>query len=162
MNDDKTRPVTDGDFLIAADPENPGWTKWLLREKNRFNSVLGPMWARKVPDSDTHKILVRTLPGHLQGNLSDNIHGGTILTQIDIALFVCARNAGTLNDGPGVTLEIGTQFYGAGKIDVPLDCEVEILRETRRLLFLRGLVLQNDVSIGAFTGTIRKTPAPRD
>lgn len=158
---DSAQRVTDEDFLREEDPEHPGWLRWTLRDSDRFNSVLGPMWARKMADSPTHKMLVRTKPGHLQGNLSNNLHGGAILTQIDIALFVCARTAGALEYGPGVTLEIGTQFYGAGKTGVALDCEVEILRETGRLLFMRGLVLQEDVSIGAFTGTIRKTPAPR-
>ncbi len=132
--------------------------RWALREDNRYNSTLGPMW---VMQRDDGTVVVRTEPGHLQGNLANNVHGGAILTQVDIALFVCARLNGSLRHGPGVTLELGSHFVGAGKVGVPMDAEVEIIRETGRLLFLRGLVKQQGETVCAFTGTIRKTPAPK-
>lgn len=132
--------------------------RWALREGNRYNSTLGPMWVMKRADGI---VVVRTEPGHLQGNLANNVHGGAMLTQIDIALFVCARLNGSLQHGPGVTLDLNSHFVGAGKVGVPLDAEVEIIRETGRLLFLRGLVVQQGETVCAFTGTIRKTPAPR-
>ena len=46
-----------------------------------------------------------------------------------------------------VTLGIETQFIGAGDAARPLDCVVEVLRETRRLAFLRGLVEQGEQTI---------------
>ncbi|MEZ5709465.1 MAG: PaaI family thioesterase [Blastomonas sp.] len=154
------RPLSsdEGDFDCTSDPARPGWLRWTLKDTGRFNSVLGPMWARKAEDGMVH---VLTEPGYLQGNLSNNLHGGMILTQIDIALFVCARLNGSLGEGPGVTLDLSTHFYGAGKVGVPTICEVEILRETGRFIFERGLVTQNGESICAFTGTIRKSSVPR-
>ncbi|WP_231562460.1 PaaI family thioesterase [Sphingomonas sp. 35-24ZXX] len=146
------------DFAFGPDPDRPGWMRWALREDNRYNSTLGPMWVMKRADGT---VVVRTEPGHLQGNLANNVHGGAILTQVDIALFVCARLNGSLRHGPAVTLELGSHFVGAGKVGIPLDAEVEIIRETGRLLFLRGLVKQQGETVCAFTGTIRKTPAPR-
>jgi len=146
------------EFIFGEDPDRPGWMRWALRDTTRFNSTLGPMWARQRDDGS---VVVRTEPGHLQGNLADNLHGGAILTQIDIALFVCARMNGALAHGPGVTLDLNAQFIGAGRCGVPLDVEVEILKETGRLLFLRGLAVQDDRRVAAFSGTIRKTPAPR-
>jgi acyl-coenzyme A thioesterase PaaI-like protein len=141
------------DFDFGPDPDNPGWMRWALREEGRYNSTLGPMSVRKRDDGI---VVVRTTPGHLQGNLANNVHGGAILTQVDIALFVCARLNGSLREGPGVTLDLNTHFVGAGKVGLPMDAEVEIIKETGRLLFLRGLVKQQDRSICAFTGTIRK------
>ena len=41
-------------------------------------------------------------------------------------------------------------------IETPLEAEVELLKETGRLLFLRGVVTQNEGRIAAFSGTIRK------
>ena len=146
------------DFIYAPDPERPGWLGWKLRDSNRYNSTLGEMWARQRDDGI---VVIRTEPGYLQGNLGDNVHGGAMLTQIDIALFIAARLYGVLEYGPAVTLDINTQFIGAGQIGVPLDAEVEILRETGRLLFLRGLMVQGENRIAAFSGTIRKTPRPR-
>ena len=151
--------VGDDLFEHQPDPARPGWLTWALREKDRYNSTLGPMWAKLRDDGIT---VVRTEPAHLQSNLGNNVHGGAMLTQIDIALFVAARLHGALQYGPGVTLDLNTQFIGAGRIGQPLDAEVEILRETGRLLFLRGLLVQGDTKIAAFSGTVRKTPKPRD
>ncbi len=66
------------------------------------------------------------------------------------------RMFGLIEAGTAVTLDLSTQFLGAGAVDIPLDAEVELLRETKRLLFLRGLVVQGNNRIAAFAGTIRK------
>lgn len=146
------------EFAFGPDPDHPGWIRWALREDNRFNSTLGPM---RVMQRDDGIIVVRTEPGHLQGNLANNVHGGAILTQVDIAMFVCARLHGCLRHGPGVTVDLHTHFMGAGRVGMALDVEVELLKETGRMAFLRGLVKQHGASICSFSGTIRKSAAPR-
>jgi acyl-coenzyme A thioesterase PaaI-like protein len=63
---------------------------------------------------------------------------------------------GLIEAGTAVTLDLSVQFIGAGLVDEPLDAEVELLKETGRLLFMRGLVLQGETRVAAFSGTIRK------
>ena len=78
---------------------------------------------------------------------------------IDISMFAAMR---TLTDNEGaraVTLELSTQFIGAGRGDAPLDAVVEILRETGRMVFMRGRVEQGDALIAAFSGVVRKAKA---
>ena len=59
-----------------------------------------------------------------------------------------------------VTLDASTQFIGAGRIGEPLEVVIELLKDTRRLVFLRGTVEQGDHLVAAFSGTLRKpTPA---
>jgi acyl-coenzyme A thioesterase PaaI-like protein len=58
-----------------------------------------------------------------------------------------------------VTLDCETRFLAPGRLGIPLDAEIEILRETGRLAFLRGLVVQEGESIAAFSGTLRKARA---
>jgi acyl-coenzyme A thioesterase PaaI-like protein len=89
-------------------------------------------------------------------NLMNNLHGGTILALIDVAMFAGSRTFGLIEAGTAVTLDMSVQFIGAGQVDVPLDAEVELLKETGRLLFLRGLVVQGETRIAAWSGTIRK------
>jgi acyl-coenzyme A thioesterase PaaI-like protein len=55
-----------------------------------------------------------------------------------------------------VTLELSTQFVGAGKVDRPLDAVVELVRETGRMMFLRGMVVQEDDTVASFSGIVRK------
>ena len=66
---------------------------------------------------------------------------------------------GVLNVGPSVTLNLDTQFIGAGRIDEPLDAVTELVRETGRLVFLRGMVVQGESDrdiVATYSGTIRK------
>ena len=140
-------------FINEPDPDNPGWLIWQLSDPTRFNSVLGKLLVRKEPDGQAR---VRMFPGHMHSNLANNVHGGVTLAFIDVALFAAARMFGLIEAASAVTLDLSTQFIAAGRIDAPLDAEVELLRETGRLLFLRGLIVQGDDSVASFAGTLRK------
>ncbi len=59
-----------------------------------------------------------------------------------------------------VTLGVSTQFIGGGKLDEPLDCVVEIVRETGRLMFLRGQMEQGEHIVLSFQATLSKRPKP--
>ena len=147
-------------FISAPDPANPGWDSWELRDQTRYNAFLGKMLVRAETDG---KARTRMFPGLQHSNLSDALHGGTAMGFLDISLFAAARVFGLLDPGPAVTLDLSVQFIGGGKINQPLDCEVELLKETGRLLFLRGRLLQDDDThiVCAFSGTIRKPSKPR-
>lgn len=141
-------------FASEPDPEHPGWLTWQLRDERRYNTqVLGKLLVRP---GDIGKAWVRMFPELRHSNFSDNVHGGIVMGFIDVSLFAAARLFGTVDVGTAVTVDLSVQFIGAGKIGVPLDAEVELLRETGRLLFLRGLVLQDEGKVAAFSGTIRK------
>jgi acyl-coenzyme A thioesterase PaaI-like protein len=71
-------------------------------------------------------------------------------------MFGASRMFGLIEAGTAVTLDLSVQFIGAGVIGEPMDAEVELLKETRRLLFMRGLIVQGENRIAAFSGTIRK------
>jgi uncharacterized protein (TIGR00369 family) len=139
-------------FQFGEDPDNPGWHSWRLRDETRYNGFLGPLLVRR----DGAMARVRMTPEHKHSNLSGAVHGGTTLGFIDTALFAASRMFGLIEAGTAVTLDLSVQFIGAGQVDRILEAEVELLRETRRLLFLRGLVTQDDEKVAAFSGTIRK------
>lgn len=150
----------DRGFRSEPDPENPGWFTWQLNDTTRFNSWMFPKLLVRA-DSDG-KARLRMFPEHRHTNLGNNIHGGTVMSLIDIALFACARQLGIIEAGTAVTLDLSVQFIGAGKPNVPCDAVTELLKETRRLVFLRGVVEQGEGNlVAAFSGTIRKPTAPR-
>ena len=150
----------DRGFRSEPDPENPGWFTWQLHDSTRFNSWMFPKLLVRA-DADG-KARLRMFPEHRHTNLGNNIHGGTVMALIDIALFACARQLGIIEAGTAVTLDLSVQFIGAGKPDIPCDAVTELLKETRRLVFLRGVVEQGEGNlIAAFSGTIRKPTAPR-
>jgi uncharacterized protein (TIGR00369 family) len=140
-------------FEYREHPDHPGWSTWRLRDDTRFNSVvLGEMIVRVEGD----KCRLRMFPERRHTNLQDMIHGAITLSLIDVSLFAAMRTLTGGDAGPAVTLELSTQFIGAGKPDQPLDAVVEVLRETGRMLFLRGEVVQDDHLVAGFSGLIRK------
>lgn len=144
-------------FTFEDDPDHPGWKRWALRDHSRFNAFLGPILTRIEGD----KALVRMVPGREHSNLRDSTHGGALLGFIDVALFAAARSFGVLSAGGAVTLDLSAQFIGTSRIGEPIVAEVELLRETGRMLFMRGLVRQEGTILASFSGTVRKSsPAP--
>jgi uncharacterized protein (TIGR00369 family) len=150
----------DRGFRSEPDPENPGWHTWRLNDPTRFNSWMFPKLLVRADDDG--KARLRMFPEHRHTNLANNVHGGTVLSLIDISLFACSRMLGIIEAGTAVTLDLSVQFIGAGKPGLPCDAVTELLKETRRLVFLRGIVEQGEGNIiAAYSGTIRKPTAPR-
>jgi uncharacterized protein (TIGR00369 family) len=140
-------------FAYEDDPDEPGWKRWQFRDATRFNAFVEPLHVRVEGDIAR----VRMLPRHEHSNMRDAVHGGALLGFMDVALFAASRGFGCLAAGGAVTLDLSAQFIGAGRIGVPLEARLELLRETGRMLFLRGLIVQDDEpTIASFTGTLRK------
>ncbi|HEU0134583.1 MAG TPA: PaaI family thioesterase [Allosphingosinicella sp.] len=135
------------------DPDHPGWWTWdLTTEETRFNSTIGRLLVRGEGEG---KARCRTFPEVAQSNLGNIVHGGAILTFIDMAMFAGGYAAGA-NLGPSVTLDLSAQFLSGARLGLPLDCSVEILRESKRLAVMRGLVEQEGETVAAWSGTLRK------
>jgi acyl-coenzyme A thioesterase PaaI-like protein len=135
-----------------------GWYTWNMIDRTRFNTaVLGEMRVRKEGDH----CRLRMFPERRHTNLVDNVHGAVTLGLIDIALFAAMHINGSGEAGPSVTVELSTQFVGAGDPSRPLDAVSEIVRETGRMLFLRGFATQprddgGEDIIASYSGIVRK------
>ena len=137
----------------APDPDHPGWWTWDVAGEQRYNATIGKLLVRAEGPG---RARCRVFPSLLQSNLADFVHGGAILTFVDIAMFAGGKLAGISDTAQAVTLDLSCQFIDAGRPHAPLDCDVELLRETGRLAFLRGLVEQDGRTIASWTGTLRK------
>jgi acyl-coenzyme A thioesterase PaaI-like protein len=135
------------------DPDHPGWWTWDLPDAdNRYNATLGKLLVRGEGGG---KARCRMFPDVAQSNLGNIVHGGAILTFIDMAMFAGGYAAGG-DLGPSVTLDLSAQFLSAAKLGLPLDCSVDLLRESKRLAVMRGLVEQEGTIVAAWSGTLRK------
>ena len=147
--------LKDDIFNHKPDPENPGWHHWNLKDETLFNgAVMGKLITRR----EGEKCRLRMFPERKHENLQGIIHGAVSLALIDISLFTTMHVIGSGNAGPSVTLELSTQFIGGGDPAKPLDSVTEIMRETGKLVFVRGEVVQEDDCICAFSGIVRKFP----
>jgi len=115
---------------------------------------MGDLLVRQEGERAVRLRMLNTERRH--GNLHENVHGGVILALADIAMFAAIAQE-TGNDlANSVTLDLNCQFIGSARIGEPIDAVAEILRETRRLVFARGLVQQGDALVASFSGTLRK------
>jgi acyl-coenzyme A thioesterase PaaI-like protein len=135
------------------DPAHPGWWSWDLQSEGaRFNATLGRLLVRGEGEGRSR---CRMFPEIAQSNLGNIVHGGAILTFIDMAMFAGGYMAGA-SLGPSVTLDLSAQFLSGARLGLPLDCSVQLLRESKRLAVMRGLVEQEGAIIASWSGTLRK------
>ncbi|MDD3799292.1 MAG: PaaI family thioesterase [Novosphingobium sp.] len=147
------------EFIHRPDPDNPGWLSWNLADKTRFQpQVMGDMLVR--PEGERSARL-RMFPQVHHTNARGTVHGGVTMSLLDMALFATFATVLEGDAERAVTLDMATQFIGAGQLGKPLDAVTEVLRETGRLAFMRGLVEQDGTLIASYSATIRKPSAPR-
>ena len=145
--------LPDDVFEHGPDPENPGWRHWNLKDPTLFN---GAVMGKLITRTDGSRSRLRMFPERRHENLQGIIHGAVTLSLIDISLFTTMHTLGSGNAGPSVTLELSTQFTGAGQPDRPLDAVTEIVRETGSLVFVRGTVEQGKHVVASFSGIVKK------
>jgi acyl-coenzyme A thioesterase PaaI-like protein len=122
------------------------------------NAGYGRIVARAEGESVAR---VRFETGRRAANVVGAVHGGFMLSCLDQALFLGPIRMGRLESaGRAVTLGLSTQFLAPGRLDIPLDCVIEMVGETGKLIFLRGQVEQEGRALLTWQATLRKI-APR-
>jgi len=149
-------PATDEEGGFLPDPDRPGWLFRPASATGRFVDLFGACWLKPEPPTRA-RLRIETHEGFT--NHIGTVHGGLLMALADQALFIGAIAAGVPVAG-GVTVDTSCQFLGSGRVGVPLDVTTEVLKETGRMVFVRGLVEQDGASIFAFSGTLRKPRQP--
>ena len=139
-------------FGFTRDPLAPEWLMREARNGDSFLDMFGTIWIRIDPDA---RVRCRFEPARHHRNLLDAVHGGFTLAIVDQVLFLAPHARGLPGAIGGATLNVSAQFFAPLAI-APLDAVVEIMRETGRLIFMRGLIEQDATAAVAFSGTIRK------
>ena len=134
------------------DTDHPGWLSYGDFTPGSFAAATGKLLFRADgPGRGLCQMQVEER--HL--NLGGSIHGGAVMSFIDMALFAGGRCAG-MSEGHYVTLDLTTHFIARGRAGLPLEAHVELVRQTRSLAFLQGLVRQEGEPCYSFTGTLKR------
>jgi uncharacterized protein (TIGR00369 family) len=136
--------LTDGPFA--------GWTSWIGIDP--YESLLGP-FCNKTETDGRVRCAFEPRRDHLNG--AGSIHGGALMSFADFSLFSIAHNA--LRGAKAVTLTCNCEFVAAGNLDGWIEAGGEVLRETRSLVFVRGLIAQRERTLLAFSGALKKIGA---
>lgn len=138
--------------VIAAGPF-AGWMTW-SNGADPYETSIGP-FCYKIGDDNRALCAFEPLPRHCNG--SGTIHGGAMMSFVDFSLFAIAHSA--LRDQHAVTLTCNNEFLSAGNLDGIIYADGDVLRETRSLVFVRGVVRQADRPLLAFSATLKKLRA---
>jgi len=141
----------------VEDVDNPGWYSWGDFPRGSFAAQTGRLLFR--PDGDG-RAMCRMFPNESHLNMGGSIHGGAVMSFIDMALFAGGRCAG-MHEGHYVTLDCATHFIARGRIDVPLDAVVRLVGQTKGgHVFLSGHCEQDGEPTHSFTGTLKRVTRP--
>lgn len=143
-------------FGYIPHPDRPGWVIRQPMDGNRFLDIYGVMEARIDADGRPRLSL---MPADIHRNMLDKIHGGFLMAVIDHALFVGPGLLGIERAVGGITIDVSIQFLAPVNQRKPIDAVIEVLRDTYRMVFMRGTIEQDGTAAVAFSGTIKKASA---
>ena len=141
-----------GGPIVVTEGPFKGWSTWSAGS-DPYETTIGPFYFRA--DAGRTRCAFEPRREHLNGG--STIHGGALMSFADFSLFAIAHNdlAGTKT----VTLTLNNEFITAGDLNGVIEAEGEVLRATRSLVFVRGLVMQVSRPLLAFSGTLKKIGA---
>ncbi len=107
---------------------------WVLRPTKAFGTHVGPFYCPPGGDAAGCGFLADERHGNKRGV----VHGGMLTTAFDVALGNASWDAASQR--PCATVQLNVQFLGAVKLGEFASVRVEIMRTTRSLIFLRGVM----------------------
>lgn len=123
----------------------PGW--------DPHEDFLGPFFHKK--DGEGYRTAFIVEKKHINGGGAT--HGGLLMSFADHSIFVFAQDS--LGDAvSGVTISLNGEFVSAGFLGEVVESTGEVVRETRSLVFVRGLVHVGDKVLLNYSSIIKKTP----
>jgi acyl-coenzyme A thioesterase PaaI-like protein len=147
------QPAGGGPILLTEGPF-AGWNTWGAGA-DPYETAIGP-FCFKV---ERGRAICAFQPRREHLNGGGSVHGGALMSFADFALFSIAHKA--LEGVRAVTLTCNCEFLSAGGLNGVIQAEGDLLRETRSLVFVRGLVTQASRPLLAFSGTLKKITSPR-
>lgn len=135
---------------LAEITEGPwaGWSQWMPGDP--FEDHVGPFYTRR----DEKGVVCGFMPSAHNCNGYGNIHGGTLMTFADYALFMIPSETGEMVHG--VTVTMNCEFVSAGSAAAPLYARGQTIKAGRSLVFVRGTITSQDKVVLSFSGTIKR------
>ncbi len=144
--------------VLLTDGKWAGWTGWSDPHPDTFLQAIGRGYMRATGPNRA-QVALETRSSHR--NRIGTLHGGFLAAFADHAFFGGLWIMGLKDHANGMTIDLSMQYLGVGKVGPDLVAEVELLRETGRMLFLRMIMTQDGAPVAASSGTIRKVSAPK-
>ena len=127
------------------------WAGWSAYNGDPFEDLAGPFYYR-TDDGGQVVCAFRAERKHM--NTSGNMHGGCLLTFVDYAIFMIARDA--LIDSGSVTASMNAEFIDGSQEGELIEARGEVVRAGGSMVFLRGLLTTGGRPLLNFSAIIKK------
>jgi uncharacterized protein (TIGR00369 family) len=132
-----------------------GYRTWSEVNRDPFEDYAGPFFYRVLTDGSVESVFE---PKGQHCNGHGIIHGGLLMTFADYSLFAIARD--DLGSDPAVTVSFSADFIAAGQVGSPIKGRGTVSRAAKRLIFVRGEILQDDQVLMTYSGVLSRRPKP--
>lgn len=134
------------DIDPAAPAQPPVPEGWVRQPTKAFGTHVGPFWRPAEPGS----LICGFVAQDKHGNKRGVVHGGMLATAFDVALGNACWDAN--GQQPTATVQLNVHFVGAVKLGEFAVIEPEIIRRTRSLVFVRGVMRVDDRVVATADG----------
>ena len=118
---------------------------WVKVRTQAFGTHVGPFWR---PEGDVLTCGFAADARH--GNKRGVVHGGMLATAFDVALGNASWDAA--GQRPSATVQLAVQYVGALQLGEFAVIQAEIIRATRSLVFVRGVMRVGDRVVATADG----------
>ena len=142
-------------LIEVTEGEWAGWSTYPGGDP--FEDLAGPFFLRR--DDRGPVCAFRVEKKHL--NRSGVLHGGCFMAFADFSLFGIAREP--LTEQGAVTATFNCELVGTASEGQVVECRGEIVKDTRSMVFVRGLMHTGGETIMSFSAVLKKlgTRPPR-
>jgi acyl-coenzyme A thioesterase PaaI-like protein len=119
------------------DPRAAGWKPLPLEG---YPALLGPYWARRREGGEGWRYGFLAEPKHR--NDGGVVHGGMLMSFADDILGMTVWEAAGRRQV--TTVHLSTHFIAPARLGDFVECEAEVMRTTRTLVFVRGTLMVDD------------------
>jgi uncharacterized protein (TIGR00369 family) len=131
-----------------------GWEPRYFGLPDGYSALIGPLLTRRDAQGWASGVVVEAK--HL--NARGVVHGGLIASLADNALGMLVWE--TLDRKPCATVQLNVQYVAAGREGDFLVVRGEIVRATRSVVFVRGLVTAEERTIAMADGVWKRLGSP--
>lgn len=121
-------------MTVVPEPFDPLSCGWVPDQEIGFMQFAGPTWRRR----EGGELQLALLTGEQHANRNGVVHGGVILALADHALGMVSLDR-TGHSGQ-VTISLTVQFVSPAALGDFVEVHAEIIRQTRSIVFLRGIL----------------------
>jgi len=129
---------------------------WTAIDIEGFCRHISPIWTRG--DIGAREVGLLVAPEHANA-FKQSLYGGALVTFADAAFSISVGDA--VGSPYSVTAHLQTQFVSAARVGEFLECRPEVVRQTRDLVFVRGMFKVGDKNVASADGIWKLVKADR-